>query len=336
VIESRLMPLDVLLSMNRKPNIRLMDQKPYLVELEKWNWKTCVTNLFLNSIHKGWLIANNKSCEFSNGFHFLLERMGHKVEKWLSLNQTQVDTYSKNEPILEILSDTVQDVALLKRKLEGYGWEERDPKAVYVLEDFEQKSNTVTTVLMHHFEKALTNTFVLRYDGHLLIVANFAIISQESLEMRMDEFLLSHKMIAGSSPVFDNIFNLRINYETARIAVQYASNQSKRLFTLQDVVIAYIRFVIKNNAIIKIGNPELEKIKNYDRQHGSSLYGTLKMYLQNERRINETAQALYIHRSKLKYRIEKIEEIADLELDDFNERMYCLLCFILDETDGEG
>lgn len=105
---------------------------------------------------------------------------------------------------------------------------------------------------------------------------------------------------------------------------------------MQDVVLAYIRFVIKNNAIIKIGNPELEKIKNYDRQHSFSLYGTLKMYIQNERRINETAQALYIHRSTLKYRIEKIEEIADLELDDFNERMYCLLCFILDETDGEG
>lgn len=72
---------------------------------------------------------------------------------------------------------------------------------------------------------------------------------------------------------------------------------------------------------------ELFYLKDYDADHTSSLYKTLKFLLENERNLAKTAEILDIHRSTLLYRIGRIREITGLNLDDSETRFRLLMSF---------
>ena len=54
----------------------------------------------------------------------------------------------------------------------------------------------------------------------------------------------------------------------------------------------------------------------YDVTNGSELLGTLECYLNHEMNLQDAAQAMYIHKNTLKYRLQKIQEILGVKLKD--------------------
>jgi purine catabolism regulator len=60
----------------------------------------------------------------------------------------------------------------------------------------------------------------------------------------------------------------------------------------------------------------LQRLAEHDRTHGSQLTQTLETFLENDGNGVQTAQQLYIHRHTLKYRLQRIHDISDLDLDD--------------------
>ena len=52
------------------------------------------------------------------------------------------------------------------------------------------------------------------------------------------------------------------------------------------------------------------------------VYKTLKAYLRNERNAVHTAKELFIHRSTLFYRLDRIKELIHIDLDDPSTRLY--------------
>ena len=54
----------------------------------------------------------------------------------------------------------------------------------------------------------------------------------------------------------------------------------------------------------------------YDRTHGSDLVHTLDAYLRRDSSLNQLAESLMIHRSTLVYRLRRIRELLDVDIDD--------------------
>ncbi len=59
----------------------------------------------------------------------------------------------------------------------------------------------------------------------------------------------------------------------------------------------------------------LAPLTGYDRAHGGQLVDTLRAWLDNDRSAPATAQALYIHRNTLRYRLKQAEELLGRQLD---------------------
>ena len=76
---------------------------------------------------------------------------------------------------------------------------------------------------------------------------------------------------------------------------------------------------------------DLMLLKNYDGEKGTDLYQTLKTYLTCERNSTLTAQLLDIHRSTLPHRLERIEKLTGLDLEDFSTRLYLLMSFAIED-----
>ena len=73
----------------------------------------------------------------------------------------------------------------------------------------------------------------------------------------------------------------------------------------------------------------LDALINYDRENKTELYRTLQVYLEHERNSLQTAKTLFIHRSSLVYRLERIQKITKIDLDNPRNRLLLQICFLL-------
>ncbi len=72
------------------------------------------------------------------------------------------------------------------------------------------------------------------------------------------------------------------------------------------------------------------KINEYDKNFKSNLWNTLIVFIQNNGEYSKTAKDLYQHPNTIRYRIKKIQEIADLDGDDFYVQLYiCVKLYLL-------
>ena len=77
------------------------------------------------------------------------------------------------------------------------------------------------------------------------------------------------------------------------------------------------------------------ELRDFDALHHTDYYHTLKCYVQNQLNAVQTAKQLFIHRSTFLYRMEKIGEIVDLDLNDYDTLLYVMMTFRILEQDGE-
>jgi DNA-binding PucR family transcriptional regulator len=79
--------------------------------------------------------------------------------------------------------------------------------------------------------------------------------------------------------------------------------------------------LLDNQALVRFVDDVLGPLEFYDRAHGSDLLPTLDTYLRLGCRQRATADALGIHVNSLHYRLQRIEEIGDVDLDDADVRL---------------
>lgn len=70
-------------------------------------------------------------------------------------------------------------------------------------------------------------------------------------------------------------------------------------------------------------------LADHDRDRGTEYVKTLNLYLRNEMSITKTADALFIHRSSLMKRLDKIQRILGNDLNDPDVRLLYRICLML-------
>ena len=81
--------------------------------------------------------------------------------------------------------------------------------------------------------------------------------------------------------------------------------------------------------ILEYCNSKLDKLEEYDHANGTFLKETLLAYYMNGFNTVKTAEALFIHRNSLMYRLKKIEELLEMELTDYMEYLDLINCILV-------
>ena len=84
-----------------------------------------------------------------------------------------------------------------------------------------------------------------------------------------------------------------------------------------------------HDEILNYCNERLGKLEEYDHANGTFLLDTLLAYYMNGFSVGKTAQELFIHRNSLQYRLNKIQELVDFELDDYMEYLDVVNCILI-------
>lgn len=150
------------------------------------------------------------------------------------------------------------------------------------------------------------------YDNRLETAAFF----KQLIEYLAIRILSKHKITAmvGSYQALDH---LRISYEESIRIMSFPLNENQNVFFYNDFFLElFLTEHIDEEAERSFYEHYLNPLLNYDTLNGADLVATLRAYLDSKYNIADTSRKLFIHRNTMLYRLGKIEEILNYDIND--------------------
>jgi sugar diacid utilization regulator len=184
---------------------------------------------------------------------------------------------------------------------------------------------TQRSMLVRDLKELDIPLFAMEYDKRVLILTEAAHIRQ--LAQRISETIntgTGHLSIGISMP-FSSLEKLCAAHLQSVFAIEETGYQDG-FFYCRDFAFNYLLRILQWEELTKnLLHPAVEILSRYDQKNGSDLLSTLRVYMEQGMNQIHTANALFIHRNTLKYRLAKISELTDIDLSDPDEKLYLSL-----------
>ena len=151
-------------------------------------------------------------------------------------------------------------------------------------------------------------------------------------------FLAKMEYIAGLSDEFIDINQIKIYLQQSNYAVEKGAQiclqtcEKNNLFHFGDYVLQYmISQCTGEFSTEHLYSKGLRILIEHDRSSRTNYVKTLDTYLKNEMSISRTASELFLHRSSLLKRLNRIEKLLNADLKDADFRLYLRVCLYLFE-----
>ena len=130
---------------------------------------------------------------------------------------------------------------------------------------------------------------------------------------------------------YEYLADIRESYTEAKSALQLISmEKQKYVLSYNDMGIHSLISQIRSpRTLDNYINDKLGKLIEADKVQDSELCNTLRAYIENNCNSNATAELLFIHRNTMRYRLDKIEKILNVDLDDLSVCLELKLAFII-------
>lgn len=279
------------------------------------------------------LLDTGKDLSDTEGFllEFLAEMIQHAFMH--NVMQKTSPAQSLHTVLLRALDDRTADYIAVSQALDTLGWYSRHTYCCLYLQlsDIDQKNLTANSVCAY-LENILTGCSAFPHGGGIVAFFNLTLsdFSMADLMERMVHFVEDSSLNAGFSRCMNGHMNLRRQYIQAKIALQFGTRKypDKRMHPFNDISFDYILDqATKKLPGYMLCHERLLFLQEHDDSSGSEYMRTLRCYLDNHCNVVQTARELFIHRSTLLYRLEKIKEILASDLSSPDEILYLMLSF---------
>ncbi len=327
-IRNKMLPLDVLLTINQNSEIRIPNIPSYEVPVPSMQINTIVTNLFSFTTHNGWLITNNALGSYSQSEKDLQDAFAEVLEIWLSYNEQSRKKTDRESIFRDLLDGNPIDESSFSR-LEVFHWYRTDEKQLYVIQGDPSSSANPLYAVIRMIEHLNPYGFIFFYEDHLVYVVDIMLQDMAEHDRQLTKILSSSHCVAGKSPRFTNLNQLPRQHIAAKTTASYAFQQNLIIADVNQIFIPYLQFLIKENSVLPLLHADLETLRKYDQENQTDLCHTLRIFLRNQLNYTKTAHDLYIHRSTLLYRISRIQDLIDFDMEDYDHIFQLELSFML-------
>lgn len=229
-----------------------------------------------------------------------------------------------------ILADLLDGVQIEPELLGKLDIQCERPWRLVVLDNPFHSDVTYQNNLLQRLQTSEIAAVSLLHDDHVI-----ALTSQDCAAVLLYSVIGTKEKqyyLAGISLPFDDLSNLRTRYAQTLYTIGQADS-TPGIYHGEDYALPYLLLMFaEQNRTQALTHPALDQLKRYDREKNSALYETLYQYLINERSVLLSAQALHIHKNTLLYRLERLQTVIDVDLDDPMQRNYLLLSFLLERS----
>ncbi|PWJ93190.1 PucR-like helix-turn-helix protein [Oceanotoga teriensis] len=164
-------------------------------------------------------------------------------------------------------------------------------------------------------EKFLNFKTVYYKENFIVLIdkIDMSIIEDEDIKTILNK----NNVYVGISDFFSDIINMKKYYNQSLFALKNHKNYDDNLIKYSDFKVLDLIYNIKDKINLKdFCQNSVYKLIEYDKNKNTEYFETLKSYLKNNMNMIETAKSMYLHRNTLAYRINKIKDIIDYDLND--------------------
>ena len=147
-------------------------------------------------------------------------------------------------------------------------------------------------------------------------------LKEEIIEMVSKEEKTA--LFIGIGNEYTNIQHIRKSYLEALEVIEtmvFLHLKDQTLFSFNELgMYRYIKFMYKKNVSEQYRNKNITMIMKKDAESNSELLLTLWSYLENDCKVGQTAEQLFIHPNTLSYRLKQIQVLTSIDFSDVQEK----------------
>ena len=299
-------------------------------------------NLFVDETATHRLILTECRVEITQGVICVLDILSEKLEFLLAHEEEETDPDRDIEQIfVRVLSDRTADYMQISRELSELGWGGNHEYMCLILQiTYLNQQNLSTKAICRYIKKKLGDSVSFLYQDEIVVFFDLTRLgmNQEEVAGKLVYFIRDTYLKAGYSRVMTGHMNLRRQYVQAKTALDVGSRKKPYLWIhyFSQVAMTYIlEQATKRLPGTMICHEGLLELKKHDEENQTQYMETLRVYLEQHLSATQAARELFIHRSTFLYRLDRIREILQSDLDDPEEIFYLELSFRLLEQEEE-
>lgn len=212
------------------------------------------------------------------------------------------------------------------------------------MEQLSGKKQQVLRMIYREVSKLPYRTLV--YDRNLEITLMFTVSTgrnEGQLYSKMEEIFtrlmdtvykeIDLNCLVGIGQIVKNLTDVRLSYEDAKKCVQFLQSTYHHQKILNYQQLGPYRIFLKadREELRDYTREIVGPLQDYDENHRTELLKTLKIYLDSNQSLKDSAAALFVHTNTVKYRLKIINELLNIEKLSGKKAFECQLgLYILD------
>lgn len=282
-------------------------------------------NLQYDQLNCGRLNVLSKNRPLNPGDYQLLVKIALLLEPALSKqSEDDLPGYNAFYNLIFNRSHSAQEVNL---QMDYYQWKPDDFFQVAVLEPGLSETAVNLPLLANTLQRLLSRSIIFTKDAQIVLISNQELEKNQKLLDYCKQLAAKFRLRLGFSLFLNDYRQAASLYRQATHALSYSAKYrpDENLCPFYESAIYYILdnpFVAERSYAC---HPVIRTLWKNKQQNQDVLYDTLKQYLDHERSLVRTAEALYTHRNTVLYRLKKIFSLLNDNLDDAAHRYYIRL-----------
>ena len=179
-------------------------------------------------------------------------------------------------------------------------------------------------------ESKLSDCITFPYESGVIGIVR--VDSRAKTVERLKTVLRDFHLYTGVSLMFNDFNNFPLYYKQAEIALKCGikENNAEWIHCFEEYCFSYMLDRCAEELLPEtLFPPALRKLIEHDRRKSTSYVETLRAYLENDLKPAKAMKALYIQRSTFLYRLDRINEMMGVNLENARTKIHFLLAFQL-------
>jgi hypothetical protein len=290
------------------------------------------------------LMISGGEVPLDDTFGFLLEYLAKIISHALSTSTSAVydATHTLQQIFLTLLTNPRADYVEISQQLTMEGWLSSHTYRCVLIKIgiLDQKNRTLRSICSY-VENTIPASCAVEHQGNAVVYINLDLCSYswDEISQKLAHFIRDSLLNAGYSRKMLGHFNFHRQYVQASIALQMGKRMepSRWIHQFNQIALPYLlEQTTRKLPAYMVCHERLLQLKYMDDDGHTQLYETTRCYLEHHQNITRTSEALFIHRSTLLYRLEKIKEILKTDFSDPDEWFYLLLSFRLMDLEDQS
>ncbi|MDD6188641.1 MAG: helix-turn-helix domain-containing protein [Clostridiales bacterium] len=282
------------------------------------------------------LCVNDTNHSFTPGNHQLCKILSDTLQTAMQMDHSRESTAKAD--LCGFFRDLLENRAVENQAcdsiLSAWNWKRRDTYVCLCIEKTNQNLQFVSNdqYICSKIDELLADSCSFMHDSRLACIVHLSSeLTLSEIPSKLDSFLRDNIFTVGISDEFSDAALASHYYREACIAIKAGrTDHPSRLFHhFSDHSFSHL-FQYGFDSLPPICYCE-RNVRRLIGMHDSRVdyLETLRTYIENDRNLLRTSELLHIHRTTLFYRLNKIKEELDADLDDPDVRLRIWISFML-------